>query len=344
MRRVPTSSGCRAARLSSTSSSRPKAPWRAQPVRVAHDGGVGSPFDLGAVEAEPGQPDRGGDVRVLRIGERRFTRAAVEDHARRLQRRQVAELLRRSAEPAARRLRADVPHRVACTTTSHASLPTCRATATRPISRFQDWTASSRRSPTCSTACRPMSSACRSVPSSRSLWPIASRRSCGRWFFRTRRSDARACRMRNGRAGCRTASRWPTIWSRAARSARPRSRAGAPRPRSWRRSRCTCGARDRAATSRSRRRSPRPMPSPGWADHQPALVICGEDDGVTGLTVSKRLVDALQDARLVTIDAAGHAPHIERPDRLRRRYVVSSSSASAVRPRHGRSDVDPRWH
>ena len=49
---------------------------------------------------------------------------------------------------------------------------------------------------------------------------------------------------------------------------------------------------------------------------QPALVICGEDDGVTGLAVSKRLVDALQDARLVTIDAAGHAPHIERPDRF----------------------------
>lgn len=49
---------------------------------------------------------------------------------------------------------------------------------------------------------------------------------------------------------------------------------------------------------------------------QPALVVCGEDDGVTGLAVSRRLADALPDARLVTVDAAGHAPHIEQPDRF----------------------------
>jgi len=49
---------------------------------------------------------------------------------------------------------------------------------------------------------------------------------------------------------------------------------------------------------------------------QPALVICGADDGVTGLAVSQRLAASLRDARLVTIDAAGHAPHIEQPDRF----------------------------
>ena len=49
---------------------------------------------------------------------------------------------------------------------------------------------------------------------------------------------------------------------------------------------------------------------------QPALVICGEDDGVTGLAMSQTLARGLPDARLVTIAAAGHAPHIEQPDRF----------------------------
>ena len=49
---------------------------------------------------------------------------------------------------------------------------------------------------------------------------------------------------------------------------------------------------------------------------QPALVICGADDGVTGLAVSQRLANLLPDARLAKIDAAGHAPHIEQPDRF----------------------------
>jgi pimeloyl-ACP methyl ester carboxylesterase len=48
--------------------------------------------------------------------------------------------------------------------------------------------------------------------------------------------------------------------------------------------------------------------------HQPALVICGEHDNVTGLAVSQTLVQNLCDARLVEIPGAGHAPHIERPD------------------------------
>jgi len=47
---------------------------------------------------------------------------------------------------------------------------------------------------------------------------------------------------------------------------------------------------------------------------QPALVICGEDDGVTGLTMSRTLSQQLANARMLTIEAAGHAPHIEQPD------------------------------
>jgi 3-oxoadipate enol-lactonase len=49
---------------------------------------------------------------------------------------------------------------------------------------------------------------------------------------------------------------------------------------------------------------------------QPALVICGEDDSVTGLATSQTLVRQLRRARLVTIAAAGHAPHIEQADRF----------------------------
>jgi 3-oxoadipate enol-lactonase len=55
-----------------------------------------------------------------------------------------------------------------------------------------------------------------------------------------------------------------------------------------------------------------------WLAHinKPSLVICGEDDGVTGLAVSRTLAEKLPDARLVTITAAGHAPHIEQPDQF----------------------------
>jgi 3-oxoadipate enol-lactonase len=52
--------------------------------------------------------------------------------------------------------------------------------------------------------------------------------------------------------------------------------------------------------------------------HQPALVMCGEHDRVTGLAVSKTLTQELRGARLVEISGAGHAPHIERPDQFSR--------------------------
>lgn len=47
---------------------------------------------------------------------------------------------------------------------------------------------------------------------------------------------------------------------------------------------------------------------------QPTLVICGEEDGVTGMDVSVRISRDVKGARMVTIADAGHAPHIERPD------------------------------
>jgi 3-oxoadipate enol-lactonase len=47
---------------------------------------------------------------------------------------------------------------------------------------------------------------------------------------------------------------------------------------------------------------------------QPALVVCGEHDSVTGLDVSKQLSVSLPHARSITIAGAGHAPHIEEPD------------------------------
>lgn len=47
---------------------------------------------------------------------------------------------------------------------------------------------------------------------------------------------------------------------------------------------------------------------------QPTLVLCGEDDNVTGPEVSETLAGSLPDARLQTIAKAGHAPHIEQPD------------------------------
>lgn len=48
----------------------------------------------------------------------------------------------------------------------------------------------------------------------------------------------------------------------------------------------------------------------------PALVLCGEDDQVTGMDVSRRLAEQLPQARLLAIAGAGHAPHIEQPDRF----------------------------
>jgi pimeloyl-ACP methyl ester carboxylesterase len=50
----------------------------------------------------------------------------------------------------------------------------------------------------------------------------------------------------------------------------------------------------------------------------PTLVVCGEDDRVTGMNVSKVLVDELRHASLLVIADAGHAPHIEQPERFAR--------------------------
>jgi 3-oxoadipate enol-lactonase len=50
--------------------------------------------------------------------------------------------------------------------------------------------------------------------------------------------------------------------------------------------------------------------------HQPALVVCGEHDSVTGMAVSETLTRNLPRARLQRIAGAGHAPHIEQPDRF----------------------------
>jgi|KBSMisStandDraft_5_1062788.scaffolds.fasta_scaffold15862_8 3-oxoadipate enol-lactonase len=49
---------------------------------------------------------------------------------------------------------------------------------------------------------------------------------------------------------------------------------------------------------------------------QPTLLLCGEDDHVTGIDVSKTLVEQLPNANLVVIPGAGHAPHIEQADRF----------------------------
>lgn len=50
----------------------------------------------------------------------------------------------------------------------------------------------------------------------------------------------------------------------------------------------------------------------------PTLVLCGEDDRVTGAAVSQILVDSIPHACLHTIAGAGHAPHIEQPDEFAR--------------------------
>ena len=49
---------------------------------------------------------------------------------------------------------------------------------------------------------------------------------------------------------------------------------------------------------------------------QPTLLLCGEDDRVTGMEVSQTLLDGLANASLVVIPEAGHAPHIEQADRF----------------------------
>jgi 3-oxoadipate enol-lactonase len=55
-----------------------------------------------------------------------------------------------------------------------------------------------------------------------------------------------------------------------------------------------------------------------WLAHitQPALVLCGEYDGVTGLATSEHIARVMPRAKLVVIAGAGHAPHIEQPDRF----------------------------
>ena len=47
---------------------------------------------------------------------------------------------------------------------------------------------------------------------------------------------------------------------------------------------------------------------------QPTLLLCGEDDRVTGMDVSQTLLDQLPNASLLVIRGAGHAPHIEQAD------------------------------
>ncbi len=49
---------------------------------------------------------------------------------------------------------------------------------------------------------------------------------------------------------------------------------------------------------------------------KPALILCGEDDRVTGMDVSRVLSEQLPSATLLSIPGAGHAPHIEQPDRF----------------------------
>ena len=49
---------------------------------------------------------------------------------------------------------------------------------------------------------------------------------------------------------------------------------------------------------------------------QPTLLLCGEDDRVTGVDVSTTLLDHLPSATLLVISGAGHAPHIEQADRF----------------------------
>ena len=61
----------------------------------------------------------------------------------------------------------------------------------------------------------------------------------------------------------------------------------------------------------------------------PTLLLCGEDDRVTGLDVSETLLDRLPDARLVVVPGAGHAPHIEQPDRFAQAVLAFLRSTRA---------------
>ena len=47
-----------------------------------------------------------------------------------------------------------------------------------------------------------------------------------------------------------------------------------------------------------------------------ALVLCGEDDQVTGMACRAPCAAGLPHARLRSIAGAGHAPHVEQPDRF----------------------------
>ncbi len=65
----------------------------------------------------------------------------------------------------------------------------------------------------------------------------------------------------------------------------------------------------------------------------PALVICGEHDGVTGIAVSRELACSLTGAKLATIGSAGHAPHIEQPAEFAtivRAFMVGIDDTSAA--------------
>ncbi len=47
---------------------------------------------------------------------------------------------------------------------------------------------------------------------------------------------------------------------------------------------------------------------------QPTLVLCGEDDGITGIDMSQRVASAIPNAVFVTMAGAGHLPHQEKPE------------------------------
>lgn len=67
---------------------------------------------------------------------------------------------------------------------------------------------------------------------------------------------------------------------------------------------------------------------------QPTLLLCGEDDRVTGMAVSQILLEQLPNARLLVIPGAGHAPHIEQADRFAqavREFLRSDATSSGAR-------------
>jgi aspartate dehydrogenase len=46
----------------------------------------------------------------------------------------------------------------------------------------------------------------------------------------------------------------------------------------------------------------------------PTLVVCGEHDTVVGMALSQTIAERIPDARLATIEGAGHQPNVETPD------------------------------